>query len=66
MEEPIEHWCRHTFETTTKVADNSTNFVESFKNVLDECRDFPMFNVCEKIREILTDWFVKRKLEPEG
>ena len=26
----------------------------------------PMFNRCEKIREILTNWFVKRKIEPEG
>jgi len=54
-----------TFETITKVPYNSTNFVESFNNVLDECRDLPVFNVCKNIREILTDWFVKRMLEPK-
>ena len=65
MEEPIEHWCKNTFETTKEELDNSTNFVESFNNVLDECRDLPVFNVCKNIREILTDWFVKRMLEPK-
>jgi len=66
MEEPVEYWCRHTFETTTKVPDNSTNFVESFNNVLDNCRDLPIFNVCEVIREKVCEWFVKRKAEAEG
>ena len=66
MDKLIEHWCRHTFETTIKVVDNSINIFEPFNNVLDECRDLPVFNVCDKIIQILTDWFAKRKVEPEG
>ncbi|KAJ8444272.1 hypothetical protein Cgig2_024598 [Carnegiea gigantea] len=52
---PIQHWCRHKFKPITKVPDNSTNFIESFNNVIDACRGNPIFSVCKELREKFTE-----------
>jgi len=53
--ELIEHWCRHKFDLTSNVPHSSTNFVESFNNVIDACRDKSIFSVCEELWEKFTE-----------
>jgi len=48
----------HKFGTTIKVPNNSTNFVESFNNVIDACGDNHIFTLCEELRENFTEWII--------
>jgi len=59
----LVNYCRHLFPKFTKSDDNTTNFVETWNNVLNMARDKPIYNILEGISSTLTEWICnKRKL----